>query len=199
MSERPLSVKSESQAPVGTCSKQTAANEIADRNLDASYQRLRNLAHTLMRNEAPGHTLQATALVHEAYLKLIKSFPVDDVQDSDHFQALVIRAMRQVLVDHARSRNADKRNGRFKQVELHDAIGMANESPEAFLLIDEVISRLRSQDSLKARVFEMRFILGFSRAEVAEALGLSIEQVKNAQEFVSAWIRRELKVARGDK
>lgn len=149
-----------------------------------------------MRNETPGHTLQATALVHEALLKLIKTSSLDDVRNQDHFQALVISAMRQVLVDHARSRNALKRNGGLQKVEFRDAVVMAMDSPDDFLAIDEVLTKLRDIDPLKARIFELRFLFGCTRGEVAAALGLSLDQVKSALDVTRAWIRREMSKVR---
>jgi RNA polymerase sigma factor (TIGR02999 family) len=164
----------------------------ADSNVSVAYEQLRQLARNLMRAEQPGHTLQATALVHEAYLKLVSTCSSDAIQDRSHFLALAIRAMRQVLVDHARARRTAKRGGGQVRVELRDAIAMVNVNAEAFLELDEMISELSKVDGTKARVFEMSFILGFHRDEIATALGLSEQEVKAALEVIRAWARHRL-------
>src|SRR5262245_20618695 len=124
----------------------------ADSYLSAAYEQLRYLARYLMSGERPDHTLQATALVHEAYLKLIGSSTTEWIQDQKHFLAVALSAMRRVLVDHARARGSTKRGGFCTRVELEDAMAMANDNPEAFLVIDEMISELTNVDPIKARV-----------------------------------------------
>jgi RNA polymerase sigma-70 factor, ECF subfamily len=161
-------------------------------NNEAVYQQLRQVAHNLIRNERPGHTLQATELLHEAFLKLIAGNALESVQDPSHFLALAIRAMRQVLVDRARAKCTAKRGNRNVKVDLSDAMSVAENDAETYLAIDEIISQLAQIDAVKALIFELRFILGFSRDEIGTQLGISTAQVKSALEFTRAWLRQKL-------
>jgi RNA polymerase sigma-70 factor, ECF subfamily len=161
-------------------------------NNEAVYQQLRHVARNLLRNERPGHTLQATELVHEAFLKLITGNALQSVQEQSHVLALAIRAMRQVLVDHARAKYTAKRGNRQTKVDLSDAMSVVNNNAETYLVIDEIITELEELDSVKARIFEMRFILGLSREEVGTNLGIPVAQVKSALEFTRAWLRCKL-------
>lgn len=155
------------------------------------YDRLRKLAGSYLRGERPGHTLGATALVHEAYLKLAGSEV--DWHDRAHFFAVASVAMRRVLVDHAKHRNRDRRGGGAKRVEFEEALAIGAEPDPAILEVDEALTRLAQFDPRKARVLEMTFFGGLSYAEVGEAMGVSEATVKRDLRMARAWILHEMK------
>jgi RNA polymerase sigma-70 factor (ECF subfamily) len=155
------------------------------------YDELRRLARRSMRWQRPEHTLEPTALVHEAYLKLSR-LPGVDASDRAKFLGLVARAMRQVLVDHARGRGTDKRGSGGIRVELADEAGAATPPVADLLALNQALERLAALDERKVRIIEMRYLAGLSVEEVAEVLGLSVSTVKRDAVMAKAWLFREL-------
>lgn len=159
------------------------------------YQELRRLAESYLRRERSDHTLQATALIHEAYLRMVdQSLP--DFESRRHFFAVAAQLMRQVLVDCARRHRAAKR-GDGRKVQLDDeAMAVAADEPQRLLEIDQAIGRLAAQDDRKAKVIELRYFAGLTREEVAETMGLTLATVKRDLSLAEAFLRRELAGAR---
>ncbi|HKT80368.1 MAG TPA: ECF-type sigma factor [Vicinamibacterales bacterium] len=160
------------------------------------YGELRRLAAAYMRRERPGQTLQTTALVHEAYLRLASADAV--WSDRSHFLGIAARSMRQILVDRARARGAEKRWAGLDRVTLTDAI--AHAPGDAMLpALDEALDRLEQLDAEQARIVELRYFAGLSIDEVAAATGLSPATVKRRWSMARAWLHRELTGSTGDK
>jgi RNA polymerase sigma-70 factor, ECF subfamily len=162
-----------------------------DRLFTAVYAELRNLAGQFFRKEAKGITLQPTALVHEAYLKLVDQAAVD-WHGRTHFFAVAAQAMRRILVDHARRRGAVKRGGQKNRLLLEDDLAPAIEPSEDILAVDEALSKLSQIDPRQAQMVELRFFGGLSVAEAAEVLGMSKRSAEREWTMVRAWLRREL-------
>jgi RNA polymerase sigma factor (TIGR02999 family) len=155
------------------------------------YDDLRRVARRQMRHERPDHTLQPTALVHEAYCRLVRDSHMD-WQNRAHFFATAAKAMRHILVDHARSRRADKRGGVQRQVTLDDH-NLQTELPGIDVLaLDEALRRLTTFDERKSRIIELHFFGGLSFEEIALVLQLSVRTVKGDWAFTRAWLKREL-------
>jgi RNA polymerase sigma factor (TIGR02999 family) len=156
----------------------------------AVYEELRRVAAAYMRRERPGQTLQATALVHEAYLRLAAS--TGAWQDERQFIGFAAHTMRQVLVDRARARGAAKRRGALDRVSLTHALTTAA-VPEAMLpAIDEALERLAAADAELAHLVELRFFAGLTNEEAADALGISPATLKRRWSLARAWLFREL-------
>jgi RNA polymerase sigma factor (TIGR02999 family) len=165
-----------------------------ERLMELVYDDLRRLAAWQLQAERPGHTLQPTALVHEAYLKLAGQNPVD-WQDKAHFFALAARVMRHILVDHARARLRDKRGGGQVSVTLDEALKYSQPGETGSLELvelDEALSLLAVQDARKCRIVELRYFGGLSIEETAAALGISPTTVRREWTLAKAWLRREL-------
>lgn len=156
------------------------------------YQELRRLAQYYLRNERPGHTLQATALVHEAYLRLFGS-EVCEWRNRAHFFAVAARQMRRLLVDHARAVNAEKRHGARIIVPLEEVTGKAPERDEDIVAMDEALTRLEQVSSRAGQVVELRFFGGLTETEAAETLGISTATLKRDWDFAKAWLYRQLR------
>lgn len=154
------------------------------------YVELHRLATARMRSERGGHTLQATALVHDVYLKLCRS--ERPWQDRLHFFRVSARLMRRVLVDYARQHHALKRDSGRQAVPLDDAIVISADQSFAALEIDEVLNRLAEVSPRQAQVVEMRFFAGLTEEEIAEALGLSTRTVKRDWLMARAWLHQRL-------
>jgi RNA polymerase sigma-70 factor (ECF subfamily) len=155
------------------------------------YEELRRLARRSMRGQGPEHTLEPTALVHEAYLKLSRS-PGLDASDQARFLGLAARAMRQILVDHARGKAAVKRGDGGIRVELADDLGATPPPAVDLLALHAALDRLAAYDERKVRIVEMRYLAGLTLEEVAEVLGLSVPTVKRDAAMAKAWLFREL-------
>ncbi len=154
------------------------------------YPELRRRAQQCMKGEAPGHTLQATALVHEVYIKLAnEGRKYENVQ---HLYTVVTRAMRQILVDHARARATHKRGGDVVKVALDNACQLADQHSATFLDVQDAVERLRARDPLRAQIFELDFLMGLTHAEIADAIGTDLSKVKYGLSFARAWLRRTL-------
>jgi RNA polymerase sigma factor (TIGR02999 family) len=154
------------------------------------YEELRRVAHHQLRAERPEHTLQTTALIHEAYLRL-RGGGQAEIHDHCHFVALASRLMRQVLVDHARSRSAVKRQGGLK-ITMNEAVAISDQLEIDVLAVDDALNRLGDLDPQQARVVELRFFGGLSILETSEALRISAATVKREWSTARAWLRREL-------
>lgn len=167
--------------------EQGAANEL----LNLVYNELHRIAAREMRREQIEHTLQTTAVVHEAYLRIAQSESID-WKDRAHFFAVAATQLRRVLVDHARRRRSEKRGGGAVQLPLIEGDGGAVALDERLLAVDEALGRLELLDPRAARVVEFRFFGGLSEAEAAEALGISVATLKRDWEFAKAWLTGQL-------
>jgi RNA polymerase sigma factor (TIGR02999 family) len=153
------------------------------------YDELKRLARNYLRNERPGHTLQSTALVHEAYLRLVQS-PLQ-LQNRTHFFAVAARLMREILVDHARSRRAAKRDYRCK-ITLDRAVALPQKRDVDLLALDDALDELSRLDPRQGRIVELRFFGGLSIDETSEILGISPATVKREWTTARAWLHREM-------
>ena len=156
------------------------------------YQELRGIAGRFLKSERTDHTLQPTALIHEAYVRLVAQ-EMPQWQSRAHFFGVAARLMRQILVDHARTRAALKRGDNQRKISLDDAPPVfADEDMAGLLALDEALTRLAAFDERKCRVIEMRSFGGMTVEETARALGVSEPTVKREMRLAQAWIRREL-------
>jgi RNA polymerase sigma factor (TIGR02999 family) len=155
------------------------------------YRDLRKVAAHLLRSERSGHTLQPTALVNEAYVKLAGSAKIL-WQNRTHFFAVAARVMRQILVDYARSHQRAKRGSGATPLPLDEALVFAPERSSDLLLLDEAVDRLAEVDPRKAKVVELRFFGGLSNEEIAETLQISSNTVMRDWNMAKAWLRREM-------
>jgi RNA polymerase sigma-70 factor (ECF subfamily) len=165
--------------------------EVESRLLEAVYPELRRIAARYMRSERAGHTLQATALVNEAYLQLVGQAD-RDWQNRSHFFAVAAQLMRRILVDYARHKNAQKRGGGRQPVELTDALAISDERLDDILCIDEALYRLAEWDPRQCKVVELLFFSGLTEDEAAEILGISPRTVKRDWRLAKAWLHGEL-------
>lgn len=154
------------------------------------YQELRRIAQHHLRQERPDHTLQSTALVHEAYLRLVKQAPAE-VENRVHFLAVASRLMRQILVDHARGHRAAKRGGGLK-LELQDAMVSQKAQDVDLMALDNALNELARLDPRQCRIVEMRFFGGLSIEDTAEVIGVSQTTVKREWATARAWLLREM-------
>ena len=155
------------------------------------YQELRQVARAYMRRERPDHTLQATALVNEAYLKLFEGRPFQ-WQDRKHLFCTVVRSMRRVLVDHARRHRAERHGGLQRKVTLDDQAPEFIRDLPQLLALDEALERLAKLNARQAQVVELHFFSGLTEAEAAEILQVSVKTVKNDWRFAKAWLKTEM-------
>jgi len=167
-----------------------------DRLVPIVYDELRRIAHGQLRRERPGHTLSTTALVHEAYLRLLNVHQVQWL-DRAHFCATAARVMRRVLIDYARARQRQKRGGGAVRVSLTDAVDLPNAQTNDLLELDEALTRLEALGERQYRVVECRCFGGLSVEETAAVLGVSAATVKRDWTFARAWLNRELGPSRG--
>ena len=163
----------------------------AEELLSVVYEELRRLAAHKMANELPGHTLQPTALVHEAWLRLAGD---DDpkFEGRTHFFAAAAEAMRQILIDHARRKRSLKRGGGAQKLDLDQVDVAARADSETLLLIDEALEKLAREDSRAAELIKLRFFVGLTNEEAARALGISERSAKRYWTFARAWLYREI-------
>jgi RNA polymerase sigma factor (TIGR02999 family) len=168
-------------------------DEALRRLLPLVYEELRRVARRHLRRERPDHTLEATALINEAYLRLMAQ-GASEVRDRSHFVALTSNLMRQILVDHARARLAKKRDGGCR-ITLAEDVAFADSSEVDVLAVDEALTRLAALDSQQARVVELRYFGGLSVRETSEVLGVSEATVKRDWATARAWLHREIESA----
>jgi RNA polymerase sigma factor (TIGR02999 family) len=168
-----------------------------ERLIPLVYNELHRLAHRYMERERPGHTLQSTALVHEAYQRLVN---LKDVswQNRAHFFAVSAQLMRRILVDFARSRRYMKRGGELRQVPLNEAVAVFRDRQTDIVALDDALRTLADIDPRKGRVVEMRFFGGLSIKETAEVLNVSQETVLRDWRLAKVWLLRELSQGTGD-
>jgi RNA polymerase sigma factor (TIGR02999 family) len=163
-----------------------------ERLIPLIYAELRRIAGGCLRRERSAHTLQPTALVHEAYLRLIQQ-EQHDYKDRAHFYGIAGQVMRQVLVDHARSRNAVKRGGGVEKLALDlEKLSISNERSEVLLTLDDALHVLAEIDPLKAQLIEMRFFGGMTAEESGAMLGVPVPVVRRELRVAQAWLKREL-------
>ncbi len=168
--------------------------ESADRLIALLYDELRSLADGQLRGERAGHTLQPTALVHEAFLRLVGS--ADRKWESRrHFFCAAATAMRRILVNHALARKTLKRGGQQSRVPLDDAVALLEERSSDLVALDEALQRLAVIDAEKSRLVELRFFVGLSAEETAEVLDLSTRTIERHWRVAKAWLLKELDAA----
>jgi RNA polymerase sigma-70 factor (ECF subfamily) len=154
------------------------------------YPELHRIAERYFRSERPGHTLQPTALVHEAYLRLVNQ-RLEDCQNRAHFLGVAAFLMRRILVNHARGRQSGKRGNNPQAVSLDDAMAVSEQRADDVLAIDQALSRLTDLDPEQARLVEMHFFGGMTFDEIAEVLAISVPTVKRRWASARAWLSRE--------
>lgn len=163
----------------------------ADDAFDLVYQELRRLARYYLRQERPNHTLQATALVHEVYLRLFGDVEIEWV-DRVHFFRVAGRQMRRILADYGRATRAEKRGGQMAKLSFSEAQGFAWQRPEDLLALEEALSRLEQISRRASDIVELRFLCGFTEKEAAEALDISIATLKRDWAFAKGFILSQL-------
>lgn len=166
-------------------------NQATDELLPLVYEELRCLAVQRLSHESPGQTLQATALVHEAYLRLLGP-EVQTWKSRGHFFGAAAEAMRRILVDSARRKQRLKRGGNRKRVELCDAHLAAEGLPDDLIALDEALSRLAEMDRVKAELVKLRYFAGLTVDQAAKALGFSETTAKEHWRFARAWLYRQI-------
>ncbi len=162
-----------------------------DELLVTIYQELRELARGAMRHERPDHTLQPSALVNEAWLRL-SSKPAT-VESRAQFLRMAARCMREILVDHARGRRTEKRGGTFSKAELHEPAAVAGLEPETLLAVDSALEKLGTHDARGRQVVELRFFAGLTIEETAQVLHLAPKTVMRDWNFARAWLEKEFR------
>lgn len=165
--------------------------EARDELIELVYEELKRMAADRLRGERPGHTLSSTALVHEAYARLVSGTP--DFSDRAHFFAVAATTMRRVLVDHARARNRAKRGGGRVPVTLVEGIVPGqSDAVDDLLTLDEALERLAERDPRKGRLVELHYFGGLTHAEMAEAVGISTATVDRDLRMARAWLTKEM-------
>jgi RNA polymerase sigma factor (TIGR02999 family) len=167
--------------------------EALDELLPKVYDELHRRASAYLKHERPGHTLQTTALVHEAYLKLVDQRAVSGWNDRGHFFAVASQAMRRILVDYARQRHREKRGGVDEALPLEEALlAVADEADLDLVALDEALNRLAEIDPDQEKLVELRYFAGLSLDDAASALGVSRATAAREWQTAKAWLRREL-------
>jgi RNA polymerase sigma factor (TIGR02999 family) len=156
---------------------------------------LRKIAHAYMGRERAGHTLQTTALVAEALIRLMEGERIS-WQSRTHFYSLVARRMRQILIEHAREQLTAKRGNRAEHIDVSEAVFLSSEASQELLMLDEVLVELAKIDERKAKIVEYRYFGGFTLEEVAELLGVSQSTVEREWRLARAWLKREMTTGR---
>ena len=156
------------------------------------YNELRKLAAARMAQESPDHTLQATALVHEAYVRLVDTEQAQHWDSRGHFFSAAAEAMRRILIESARRKKRLKRGGEQDRVELDDVAQFDQSRFEELLDLDEALSKLTEEDLEKAEVVQLRFFAGLSLEEISQILGVSVVTIKRRWRYARAWLHREI-------
>jgi RNA polymerase sigma factor (TIGR02999 family) len=162
-----------------------------DRISGTVYRELRKLAASKLREERSGHTLQPTALVHEAYMRLVHHSQ-DQWHSRAHFFAVASQIMREILVDHARKRQAVKRGGGADNLSLDEAISFAKERGRALIALDDALNELATFDARKSKLIELKFFGGLETDEIAEALGVSVSTITRESRLAVAWLHNHM-------
>jgi RNA polymerase sigma factor (TIGR02999 family) len=166
--------------------------EILDKLMPLVYEELRRQASRYLRRERSNHTLQTTALIHEAYLKLVDQKEVE-WQSRGHFFAIAAQAMRRILVDYARERHRDKRGGNAENLPIEEALMVSSQEKSVDLVaLDEALTRLAEFDERQARVVELRYFSGLSIDETADVLGVSNVTVRRDWNMAKAWLHQQI-------
>ena len=165
--------------------------EALDKLLPIVYEELHHLAAGYMRKEGPGHTLQTSALVNEAYIKLVDQKNVR-WQNRAHFFGIAAQLMRRILVDHARSRARLKRGAGAQRLSLDETVIVSTDSADAFLSLDEALMRLAEMDAKKCRIVEMKIFCGLNTKEIAEVEKVSPSTIEREWRKAKAWLHREI-------
>jgi RNA polymerase sigma factor (TIGR02999 family) len=163
-----------------------------DQMVEALYGELHRLAASKMSREAPGQTLQATALVHEAWLRLVGD-KKPRFEDRTHFFAAAAEAMRHILIDRARRRRAVRHGGEYERVNLGEEMLASPHDDEQLLVVNDALKKLELKYPMQAQVVKLRYFAGMSNEETAELLGVSLSTVKNYWVFSKAWLYKEIK------
>jgi RNA polymerase sigma factor (TIGR02999 family) len=164
----------------------------AEKLLPLVYDELRKLAAHKMAQESPGQTLQATALVHEAYLRLVDTERVQHWKSRGHFFGAAAEAMRRILIENARRKGRIKRGGRVQRVDLEEANLASGVAPDELLAIDEALEKLAAQDAEAAQLVKLRYFAGLSIPEAAELIGLARSTAYEHWSYARAWLYREI-------
>jgi RNA polymerase sigma factor (TIGR02999 family) len=169
-----------------------------DRLIPLVYAELRRIAQAQLRRERPGHTLQATALVHEAYARMAGQEQLS-FSDRAHFLAVAAHVMRKILIDHARVRNAAKRDRGREKVSIDDAGDVSLQRPSIMIALDDALHTLEKQDPLLARLIELRYFGGLTAEQSAVVVHLEVNMVRRQTALAQAWLRRELNTGTSDQ
>ena len=187
------------EAPMGVTELLVAWGEgdkaALDELMPVVYDELRRLAQNYLSRERPGHTLQTTALVHEAYLRLIDQKSVN-WQNRAQFFGIAAQMMRRILINHAKDRNAKKRQGYATKVSLDDAISFFEKRELDLMSLDEALNDLAALDPQQTQIVELRFFGGLTIEEVSEVLGISPATTKSEWDSAKLWLRRQLNTGR---
>ncbi len=165
----------------------------AEELLPLLYEELRRLATRRLADEKPGQTLQATALVHEAYVRLVGSPSHQHWNGRGHFFAAAAEAMRRILVEQARRKNRVRHGGELRRVDFDNELQISDEADENLLALDEALQRLATKDPQAAEVVKLRYFAGLTIEETASALGISVRTVNRHWAFARAWLFRQLR------
>jgi len=166
--------------------------QAAQKLLPVVYEELRKLAAHKLAHERPGQTLQATALVHDAYVRLVDVDKAQVWNSRGHFFAAAAEAMRRILVDQARRRQAAKRGGGAEREELHESAIAAGRPADELLAVDDVLDRLAEIDPAAARLVKLRFFVGLNMSEVAEAMGISVRSAHDIWAYARTWLHQKV-------
>ena len=164
----------------------------AEQILPLVYDELRKLAAQKLAQEKPGQTLQATALVHEAYLRLVDVEKAQNWDGRGHFFAAVAQAMRRILIDRARDKGREKRGGKLQRLDIDALDFAAKVTPDQLLAVDDALSRLAAEDPTAARIVELRYFVGMTVDEAGQALGISTTTAYRHWNYARAWLHSEL-------
>ena len=171
---------------------ETGKSEASIELLPIVYNELRQLAKTKLANEKPGQTLQATALVHEAYLRLVGGEQSDDWNGRGHFFGAAAEAMRRILIENARRKQAAKHGGNARRIELNNDLAVDQSRDDRLLELNDAIDKLESNDELKAQLVKLKLFAGLSTDEAGQALGISTATAHRNWNYCRAWLKTEL-------